>query len=71
MDRRNTRVLLACEHLETRSVLRRIVQSEDRATIVAEAENSVRAMESPATHCWLRRVTNVKNGRLGRGTNHF
>ena len=45
MDRRNTRVLLACEHLETRSVLRRIVQSEDRATIVAEAENSVRAME--------------------------
>jgi CheY-like chemotaxis protein len=45
MDRRNTRVLLACEHLETRSVLRRIVESEDRATIVAEAENSVRAME--------------------------
>ncbi len=43
--KRNTRVLLASEHEETRSFLRRIVESEDRVVVVAEAENSAAALK--------------------------
>ena len=42
--KRNTRVLLASEHPETRSFLRRIVESEDRVVVIAEAETSAMAL---------------------------
>ena len=44
MKRQNMTVLLASEHPETRSYLRRMVENEDRAVIVAEAENGARAI---------------------------
>jgi len=44
MQRQNVRVLLASEHAGTRSLLRRIVETEDKTVIVAEAENGTRAL---------------------------
>ena len=44
MKRQNVRVLLASENPEARSVLRRIVETEDKTVIVAEAENGTRAL---------------------------
>ena len=44
MKRQNVRVLLASENPEARSVLRRIVETEDKTVIVAEAENGARAL---------------------------
>lgn len=44
MKRQNVRVLLASERPETRTFLRRIVESEEKAVIVAEAENGTRAL---------------------------
>src|SRR3972149_4209030 len=44
MKGQNVRVLLASENPGTRSILRRIVETEDRAVIVAEAENGARAL---------------------------
>mgnify|MGYP001617567262 CR=1 FL=1 len=44
MQRQNVRVLLASENPATRSILRRIVETEDKAVIVAEAENGTRAL---------------------------
>ena len=44
MQRQIVRVLLASEHPGTRSFLRRLVENEDKAVIVAEAENGTRAL---------------------------
>ena len=44
MKGQNVRVLLASEHPGTRSFLRRMVETEDKAVIVAEAENGARAL---------------------------
>jgi CheY-like chemotaxis protein len=44
MKRQNVRVLLASEFPGTRSILRRIVENENKAVIVGEAENGGRAM---------------------------
>lgn len=44
MKRQNVRVLLASEHPGTRTFLRRIVETEGKAVIVAEAENGTRAL---------------------------
>ena len=44
MQRQSVRVLLASEHPGTRSFLRRLVETEDKAVIVAEAENGTRAL---------------------------
>ena len=44
MKSQNVRVLVASENPETRTILRRIVANEDKAVIVAEAENGTRAL---------------------------
>jgi len=44
MNGENVRVMVASERPEARTVLRRIVETEDRAEIVGEAENGARAM---------------------------
>ncbi|MBI2849840.1 MAG: hypothetical protein HYX80_02215 [Chloroflexi bacterium] len=49
MKRQNVRVLLASEFTGTRFFLRRVVESENKAVVVAEAENSMRAMNLART----------------------
>jgi len=44
MKRQNVRVLLASENPGTRSILRRIVETEDKTVIIGEAENGSRAL---------------------------
>jgi CheY-like chemotaxis protein len=44
MNGQNVRVMVASESPETRTVLRRIVETGDKAVIVGEAENGTRAM---------------------------
>ena len=49
MKGQNVRVLLASENPGTRSILRRIVETENKAVIVAEAENGTRALSLART----------------------
>jgi CheY-like chemotaxis protein len=49
MKRQNVRVLLASEFPGTRSFLRSVVENENKAVIVAEAENGTRAMNLART----------------------
>jgi len=44
MKQQNVRVLLASENPGTRTLMRHIVENEDKAVIVAEAENGTRAL---------------------------
>ena len=49
MKPQGTRVLLASEHLETRRFLRKLVEIEDRAVVVGEAEDSAEALNMART----------------------
>lgn len=49
MKRQNVRVLVASEFPGTRTFLRRIVENENKAVIVAEAENGTRALNLART----------------------
>ncbi len=44
MKRQNVRVILASEYPEARSFLKEILAAEERATIIGEAENAVKAL---------------------------
>lgn len=44
MKQRNIRVMLASEYPEIRSLLRGMIESEDKAVIVGQAENATRAL---------------------------